>query len=187
VDSEVASITTEARSSPIHPAWLPFYSTAVIAAVGLLYAASDYNWSLSFVLFGVGILVAGFWVLAFLFAIITGRLHKASLPRWLGIPVIGLLAMALAAADVPLRFRFEVSRPALQTAVDNGSHRSGQVGLFQIDRVYGLDDGVLLVIDSSGFLDQCGLAYAVDGRPDGPELYLQTDLGSGWWFACESF
>jgi hypothetical protein len=109
--------------------------------------------------------------------------------RWLGIPIIVILCFALASVDAPFRARFELSRPAFQAAaagyLAGNTFDGGNVGLFHIDYVDRLPNGIWFEDLSLGFIDPCGLAYSADGEP--AIDYLTMDLGGGWWLACERF
>jgi hypothetical protein len=193
VNAEEVAATGRPMSGP-GLAWLVFYVATLIEAAGLLVAFSGHHFGLGLLFFGAGLVLAAVWALAFLCTAVARQLHAATLRRWLGIPAIGILCFALGAADVPLRVRFELSRSELQRAANSvpagGSHYPGgrQIGLFGIRYVHQLSYGVLFYMDSAGFFyTSCGLAYAANGRPQDRELTLETDLGGGWWYACEYF
>ena len=71
---------------------------------------------------------------------------------------------------MPLRLRFELSRSAFQAAAARSAAgdyvQAGRIGLFEIDAVVPLSDGVWFVDNSAGFIDRCGIAYSAAGTPD---------------------
>ena len=180
---------SEARQ-PFAPG-LVFY--AITMAVGLMLLAFDGAMNLMgmLIVLAFGILFALGWFVLFVATAVRAklRLDMRCWLRWLGIPAIAALCFCLIVASVPLRLRFELSRPAFDGAaarvMAGETVVAGQIGLFHIDYVDPLSNGVWFEDDSAGFIDPCGLAYAPDGRPD--VRFLEVDLGGGWWFACEDF
>lgn len=170
-----------------------FYLITTSLALGLLgleaYASMS-TFLVGMYLFGVMVAAVIAWAVLFLLAL-RGRLRRSRRmwARWLGIPIIVVLCFALASVGAPFRARFELSRPAFQAAaagyLAGDTIDGGNIGLFHVDYVDRLPNGIWFEDLSLGFIDPCGLAYSADGVP--MIDYLTTDLGGGWWLACERF
>ncbi|HEX7491417.1 MAG TPA: hypothetical protein VF337_06915 [Candidatus Limnocylindrales bacterium] len=185
--------TPVGKTSGYAPGFI-FYAVTLALALGAL--VLDAEASLPAILLSlllcVGLtgLAIGWFILG---AVAVKRTHlRIGLRAWargLCIPVIVALCFELLATSAPLRLRFELSRTAFQQAASRVQAGQvvdgGNIGLFQIDRVLELPNGVWFEDLSLGFIDPCGLAYSPSGRPE--ITRLGTDLGGGWWIACEDF
>jgi hypothetical protein len=166
-----------------------FYCTCLpIAALWLL---ADFSSGIALTLVAlmtipiVTFAVAPLWLLAFVAAIVSNwRMGPVVLIRWLGIPMSGVLCLALVLNMVPLRIRFELSRAAFDQAVATHREESGTIGLFSIVGIDFQGDGSVYFTDADmGFLDPCGFAHTsnLSAPTDGIR-----DLGGGWWYWCDS-
>jgi hypothetical protein len=178
-------------SHPYAPGFA-FYLVAIAAGVALLVIASGEEILGILLMLYVGLGLGLVWLVTFAISAFQSRLRmtRRSWLRWLGLPAMGFLCLALAMGSYPLRLRFELSRPALEDAVRRAAAGqdlpAGNYGLFRVDGFMTLDDGgVFLEMDSTGFIDPCGLAYSSANRP--AIKSATVDLGGGWWFACEDF
>jgi hypothetical protein len=115
-------------------------------------------------------------------------------PAVLAVPVLLVLAGALVVLDVPLRARWQLSRPAFDDAVtgamgspDAVPVRDGRtIGLYRVDAATRFGDAVVFTDADGGFFGGGGFAYLPGGPVDGvqDESYERptyTDLGSGWY------
>jgi len=108
-------------------------------------------------------------------------------------PLVVIATAALMVTDIPLQVRFDLSRGAMQEAVDTMPSGDdmvlgpGLVGTYVIRSMERVEGGVLLgetIGDSP--INDAGFAYL----PDGPTPELENgsfespqwhDLGGGWW------
>jgi hypothetical protein len=106
--------------------------------------------------------------------------------RW-ALPMLILVgAGALMVLEVPLRLRFEASRPALDrlaAEVMAGSPTTpASAGLYDIESLTRMPDGVRFLVEDSGFIDRFGFVYAADGDPTDPYTEdIYRALGGGWF------
>ena len=110
--------------------------------------------------------------------------------------VVVTLTAAAVVNDVPLRLRFEASRPALDELVAQvgpgatealtGIDR--QVGWFDAERIEPFAGGFRFLVADTGFLDPVGFAYSPDGEPPniGGEDWYEPYHGP-WWIWVESW
>lgn len=176
-------------------AWVVFYVCALATVALGLYAVSvpGLDFFLAIAVIYAGVAIGLTWVLCFSITAFRARLHitPTGWMRWLGIPILGTLFVVLVAMDVPLRVRFELSRPALEQAearVEAGETiQPGWIGLYPIERIDRLPNGARFLVSGSGFLDPCGFAYNRGERPPvlGEDSYYE--LVGGWWVWRESW
>lgn len=171
-----------------------FYSATAVLVFAILFlsALASFPALMLGILLCVGLvgMAIGWLVLAVITAIRTRlRIGGRDWVRWLGFPAIAVLCLGLLGTSAPFRLRFELSRAAFQEAADRAEAgkpvAGGDFGLFHVDYVTKLANGVWFEDLSLGFIDPCGLAYTSTGVPD--IRILTTDLGGGWWLACQDF
>ncbi|MEE4023980.1 hypothetical protein V1Y59_12910 [Gordonia sp. PKS22-38] len=81
-------------------------------------------------------------------------------------PLVILVTVILAVADVPSRVGFAVSRPALEAAADrcDESLDETKIGVYEVWRIESADGGCRFFM-KGGLVDSVGLAYLPDGPP----------------------
>ena len=173
-------------------AWLAAYLAASLPCLLLLV-----GWSIpgGDILAGLGAIAlampialvwfVGFAILAFKQR---GRFGFTQLARWLGIPLAGVLTLALLAAGLPLRARFELSRAALEDVarrVQAGEtlRDSTPAGWYTIDGAYVDDEdgGVYLPVEGSGLFTDCGFLYLPTGQPMASRQMWFAPIDGPWW------
>lgn len=167
-----------------------YLATAAVLYLGVG-GSSLPGWNLGMVMSGfmLGGGIAAGWGICFIAAALNARtrMSKPALARWLGIPALGLVCLALMLSGVPATVRFELSRSALDQAaarVEAGETvEPGWIGLIPIDSVEVDGTETYLWVAGSGGFGQCMLVHARDtARPDWGGAH---DLGGNWWLACE--
>ena len=184
-EPEKASAPSSYAPGPI------FYTVTIAGSIGMIVQdwAMDVFW-LAMLLWPAAVLACLWLGLAVVAAVRTRlRMSRRVWARWLGIPAIGCLALSLVLSSVPFRLRFELSRASFQQVaarVQAGETGvGGDVGLFHIQYVDQLPNGIWFEDLSLGFFDVCGLAYTISAEPRID--YVEMDLGGGWWLACKRF
>jgi len=182
--------TADAAGIVVPPsAWLFVYAVAAFPGVLLLFAASvpggDYLAFLASL--RLGALVAITWLFAFgVLAIVRRlRLDRGTWARWLAVPAMGVLAVAIALSGLPLWARFQASRAALEDAVARiqagEAVAPGWIGLYQVADVSTDEGDVWFLVDGACFIDECGFLY-VPGLPPTATGRLFLDHVDGpWW------
>jgi hypothetical protein len=102
--------------------------------------------------------------------------------RWAVPPLMGALTAILVITDMPIRTRFQVSRNAIEHAVDQVTHAvpaSGRVGAFAAVTVT-TGAGVTAVRVSGG----CGFFKVVEPGSSLPPMAKEVDVGGGWHAGC---
>jgi hypothetical protein len=126
------------------------------------------------------------WVVLFVAAIVSAitflrtLLRRERLTRWwLFAPVVGVVAIALIGANLPLHARFEASRSAFEDLPrrDLPSSDSFEAGLYEGHSFERTDFGYRFVV-SVDVVSEWGFAYSPRGRPAGPEIG-SPGMGSG--------
>jgi hypothetical protein len=171
-------------------AWVLAYAGAAVPCLILVVAAStpggDFFALLAALMLGA--LVAFGWTVGFGVSAIVRRLRfgRAGWARWLGIPVMGLLAFALAGSPLPLWARFQASRSAFEDAVARiyagQSLEPGWIGLYDVSRASADGGTVWFVVTNACFIDDCGFVYVPDDQTlptSGRFLFWQVD--GPWW------
>jgi hypothetical protein len=173
------------------PPRLVFHLAVVPLALLLLYALSFPGVSfLALAAAGLGLFAAAaLWsvrVLTYVLALRRGTAGGS--PGWLLVaPLGGLLLFALVLADVPLRARWAVSKPAFERVASGGAFdgpaRLGTYDVVSLDR----EGAAVVFTEATGsFFDDAGFAYL----PDGPFRELEDasredmafqPLGDGWY------
>ncbi len=138
-----------------------------------------------------------------------GKNRPSWLVRYLTVPALAVLAVALVATGVASSMRYTLSRAALQAAADQAmaspinapgdrwsdmlvAASSGAdmgIGLYSfaaVDRVSA--DTVVFLVDASGVMsDAGGFAFKATGQPDVPFAVAIEPLGGGWWVWYEEW
>jgi hypothetical protein len=144
--------------------------------------------------------IAGVWYVRFLVAVADRRrtIARDAWVRWLAIPVVLGLTLAIARTDAPADARFTLSRGPLDAmAADvlaGGSTDRGIVGLYLVGEVERLNTGIRFVV-ADNLLGRHGLAYAPAGEPELGDANFSPlwtgatfePLGEGWWIWYESW
>jgi len=97
--------------------------------------------------------------------------------RFLLAPLLGGLALALVAAQVPLQARWSASRAAFEEVVADPEREwfdDQRLGLYTVGHVTRRGGAVLFQVSGGGFIDGAGIAHL----PDGPSAALERDLGA---------
>jgi hypothetical protein len=104
--------------------------------------------------------------------------------RWLGIPLIGVLAFALTCSPVPLWARFQASRSAFEDAVARiragQSVEPGWIGLYDVSGAFLQDGNVWFAIDAC-YLNRCGFVFVPGDPPSGSSPDLAGHVDGPWW------
>lgn len=131
------------------------------------------------------------------------------LVRYLVVPGLALLAVALIVAGIPSAVRFTLSRDALQAAADQalasplsepGDRWSGvlvnassetdeTIGTYRFAAVDHIATGtVVFLVDAGGVLtDAGGFAFNASRQPYVPYAVTVVPLGGGWWIWYEEW
>lgn len=138
--------------------------------------------------------VALVWLIRFLGAAWSKRLPFPATHwvRWLVIPVAMGLVFLWTRTDGPSGVRLALSRGAMDQAaaevMAGGSTDRAWIGLYPVEHVERIGNGMRFLISGSGFIDQVGMAYSTDGEPhgiDGTDEY--RPIGGGWWTWVQLF
>lgn len=198
LDTNLADPTAPPASAPARlesdgrfgPPGILFY----LATVGALVLGVDANsrgaFSMAMLALGAWALVALVWLIRFLGAASSRRLRLPAVHwlRWLVIPVAMGIVFLWTQTDGPSDARLALSRGAMdQSAAEvmaGGSTDRGWIGLYPVERVEQIGNGMRFLIADSGFIDRVGLAYSTDAQPDGidgTDEYQPIDGGWWWW------
>jgi hypothetical protein len=164
------------------PGGLFYLATAVAILIALDANSRDSLWMLLITaILWLGL--AASWFARFLFAAHrTGlRLPAALWVRWLAIPLVLVLVLAVTRTGVVKDARLAMSRGAMDSMASDvmagGSTQRGWMGLYDVGDVQRTANGVRFVVDDSG-LSRWGFAYASDGQPD---FIPDADEEGGLW------
>jgi hypothetical protein len=193
--TRVASGTPSARRGA-PPGWL-FYLVTVVAVLVVFEAVSQPAMGTAMLGAAAFISVGLAWVLRLVRVAHRGRLRatRADALRWLGVPVILVLAYLAAESDVVTAVRFEVSRgamDALAADVMAGRQRPpGLVGLYGVRRIEDNEDSVRVVVGGVMF-DDVGFEWFADPDITRREAEQRcrceyAPLGGGWWSVTQTF
>jgi hypothetical protein len=191
--AEAVSIATIRRWTWGPPGVLFFLGTGIAALVAL-----DANSRQAFVsaleVQVVWALLALLWLIRFVGALWSKRLRlqMRHVLRWLLIPAVLAVVFLYTRTDEPYDLRLSLSRDGMNEAATEvmagGSTDRGWIGLFPVERVERISNGMRFLIAGSGFIDGIGLAYSTDSQPDGIEGTDEYEpIGDGWWRWVERF
>jgi hypothetical protein len=176
------------------PPGILFFLGAGVAVLAALDASSRQAFSMAVMAQVAWALVALIWLIRFAGALWSKRLRLPAMDwlRWLAIPAVLALVFLYTSTDAPFNLRLSLSRGAMNQAaievVAGGSTDRGWIGLYPVQRVERIANGMRFLIADSGFIDRVGLAYSTSAQPDG---ITGTDeyqsLGDGWWLWVERF
>lgn len=180
------------------PLWSPPVLLSLVATMpGLLLAiegASRRSLGTLIVPFFISAFVSVTWLLFLLVALWTARLRMPlrAWILWLVIPGILALTAVTTTSDVPFGIRFALGRTAMdQAAADviaGGSTERTSIGLFPVEDVERISNGVRFAIAGAGFIGERGLAFSPEGPPVDVDRGLEFQpLGGGWWTWAEEF
>jgi hypothetical protein len=118
------------------------------------------------------------------------RPTTSQIAAWLALPVIVLAAAIAVALDAPMRARFELSRPAMDSAAQDvlSGRRDPQtidrIGLWEVERSERARGTFRFLVKESGLFDPVGFAYSPRGRPPNfsEDSYWHV---SGPWYVWE--
>ena len=160
---------------------VPISDTGIGLSVGLL------------VLVGTALLGTA-WLVAL---VVVGSSRRGRRLGWVAVPsvVVAIAVIVLGSPSTwnPLfRARFALSRSALQTmavgpAASPDTSAPHWVGLFRVQRVDRLTEGVRVITASCGLVDECGLAYIPGPPPPKRGKLRLTPLGGGWYHLYSVF
>ncbi len=175
--------------------WPVVYFVTVVSLVAGLYSTSLPGWDsgLVFVAGCACVAIAGFWVFSFATTIskAPGRLPDRVLLRWVGVPLMGYLSLALVFFNVPATARFDLSRSAMEKVaavrLSPGSvYGQRWIGLMPVDEVRLDEDGtVIFIVNSGGSFGGCGYAYNPHASPTDERAGISGQVAPGWWTWCE--
>ena len=115
------------------------------------------------------------------------------------VPALVVTVGGLVVADVPLRVRWQLSRPAFDEAVRDGvevapyAEPVRRIGLYEVRGIERIGDAVVFREATGGFLGEVGFADLPDGPTDEVVQALQLEslafreLGDGWYAWTASF
>jgi hypothetical protein len=165
-----------------------------IAVVITLEANSRGALLTAIVAFYAWLLLGAGWLIRFLGAGLTRRPHLpvAQWLRWLAIPTVLGATLLLTQTSLPHDVRFWLSREAMDEAAGavmaGGRTDFGWIGLYPVERVERVANGMRFLVSGSGFIDRAGFAYSPTGRPDGIDGTDEYEpLAGGWWGWVERF
>ena len=154
------------------PRWL-FHAAVGVPGLALLWATSSpFGYELQLTASLGLVALAAVWALRLVLCV---RARRRDAPtgdmRWfLVAPLLGALTVALVVADVPLRVRWAAGEAAFEDAADQVLAEGAEewtdqrrVGLFEVERVYVLENGVFFQSPERGFLTISGFARLPDG------------------------
>jgi hypothetical protein len=171
-----------------------FFLGTAVAILAALDANSRASFGMILVAQMLWLVVAGIWVVRFLGAAWTRRLRFpiTHWVRWLAVPAACGLVFVLMGLDVPYDVRLALSRDAMNEAAADvmagGTTDRTSIGLYPVERVERIPNGMRFAITDSGFLDRIGFAFSTAGEPpnvDGNDLYSKLD--GGWWTWVDRF
>jgi hypothetical protein len=178
------------RSFGIHALLIPL---AVALLVAMFVATSVPGWStlmvvtvvLGWVALGLG------WFLAYVTAYLDEEHdpRRRSIAPWLIVPAIALAGAALVMLDIPLRTRFELSRPAMESVVQSGTGSIDttagpvRVGLYDIDFDF-VDNRIWFGVDDGGFFQSYGFVHAEPGDLATPPDRCAS-IDPDWWVCSD--
>jgi hypothetical protein len=94
---------------------------------------------------------------------------------WFALAPLGAVVLgALLSASVPLRLRWELSKPAFDDAVEEvrsdpegwSTWTRGRIGMYTVNVVRVVPQGILFYDDVGSFIDDAGFAYLPEGPSD---------------------
>jgi len=186
------------------PPGIWFHAVVAAAWLPLLWAVSVPGFDLLGVLVGlagVGVVAAAgaVWVARIVPCLVLRSPGRRSL-RWLVVaPVIVVVALAAVIADMPLRARWVVARPAFERAVAEAPAGSdpevpGRIGTYRIEFATRVGAGIVFYEAHGALFDFAGFAYLPDGPTDEIRLLLHggevgdyRHLGGGWYAFTHSW
>ena len=139
-----------------------------------------------------GIVLAVVWIVAFAVCANDTELvvSRRVWARWAGIPMLGVLFVAVVASSLPGDLRFSASQSQLDSAAtaarDGRAPSAGWLGLMPISHIHAYPDGVVTFeVDHSG----CGFVDVPNGwSAKGYDEWGWPDrqLTDTWWTWCGS-
>jgi hypothetical protein len=181
---------SDLETDEVYRPGLALYGVAVFAGLVILAAFASHDFVVLLTVWAFGLplwlgLPVG-WTMLFAIDLVRSRLRLSPMnwARWMALPAMGILCVALALTGAPFLMRFDLSR----TALDEAAARSrageridpGWIGLFQFDAVWEQGNDIYFGGYATTFFDPCYLVHSPEGEPSG----VVSDLGGGWWEAC---
>lgn len=175
----------------------PLLDAALFVGTPLLVAMTFWAFSIpetyvfvAAVLGVVWVLLAFLWIGRFGYVLLRRRPTTGQIAAWLALPVIVLAAAIAVALDAPMRARFELSRPAMDSAAQDvlSGRRDPQtidrIGLWEVERAERARGTFRFLVKESGLFDPVGFAYSPRGRPPNfsEDSYWHV---SGPWYVWE--
>jgi hypothetical protein len=181
--------------STVYKPGIWFYLISVVVVlIGIYDSSLPGGTGISVAVWLAGWIMAMVWFVAFVIGANESRLSIGSRTwaRWVGIPAIGVLFVAMVSTNVPTSTRFQLSRPSLDAAASDAraghSPSSGWIGLMPVDEIDVYPDGVVTFTVSGG--NQCGFANFTGAWPngnwEGTEGGPITKLATNWWTWCQN-
>ncbi len=175
------------------PGWI-FLAVAAIAIAFGLDANSRDSFDTAMLTVPVWFILAGTWTVRFLLMAWKTRLRRpvGQWIRWLVIPVALGTVFVLTSFEVPFDVRAALSRGAMNQAaaevMAGGSTNRGWIGLYPVEQVERIPNGMRFLISGSGFLDRTGFAFSTTGMPDTNDAADEYEpLDGGWFLWVQTF
>jgi hypothetical protein len=201
-------LSAAGRTSPVPAApgkavrywlWRPpgalFYVAVVLAAVMGLWVSSIQSVVGSWGFQAIWIALAGVWFIRVLGAAVVQRLRFGVVEwiRWLAVPAILGVVVAITQASAPFDVRLSLSRAGMDEAaaevMAGGTTDRQWIGLWPVQDVERIPGGMRFIVMGGGFIDRWGFAYSQTGdRPaimDGEDRYERLD--GDWWLWIDGF
>jgi hypothetical protein len=165
-------------------------SAAILLAAAFVYASSVPGMDASVTIIAIGVTVP-------LAVVVVGRLvawrlgphdlRRSTVARWLLIPLVTMIAVAIVLSGVPLRLRFDAARPDMERVIGTlttpGATRPPTLGSYGL--LYGewIAAGYRFLVTDSGLVSACGFAWLPNGGAGLGATEYQP-LGGDWWTWC---
>lgn len=182
------------RRWPWGPPGVLFFMGTGLAVLAALDASSRQSFTMSLTAQAAWALVALIWLIRLVGALWSTRFRLPVMHwlRWLAIPAVFVLAVLYVGTGQPFNVRLSLSRDAMNQAaaevMAGGSTERGWIGLYPVERVERISNGMRFLIADGGFIDRFGLAYSTGGPPEGVAGTDEYEpLGGGWWRWVERF
>jgi hypothetical protein len=173
--------------------WLAVHAVGLAALGCGLYWASLPGWSV-WLLYAIALwLLAAFaWTWVVVRRTVPGRATLRPVDPWLLFPCATGLCILLVLTGLPMRIRFELSRPELEQAVTQfeagQSVRSGWIGYIPVSEVFRWDSGsTVFRVEGVDNVWGGGCGYMHSETPPGPSSGAAGGLGDGWYGWCMPF
>jgi hypothetical protein len=190
------------RRPPGRPLILVTVGIGLVTAWAVSVPGSYFFTGLTSMLVWLALALAGFVRLVLAFIDPASRTDiRRHWVRWVAMPAIAALTVAMVVTSAPLWLRFGLSRGGMTTyarsVVDTVpgttdeaapiADAPSRLGLFSVDRAEVIPGGMRFIVSGAGFIDPAGFAYSPNGVPPfiGEDTY--EHLSGPWYLWTESF